>query len=70
MDINPLDAKELVIEDGDYVWIDADPEDRPYRGWKPTDAAYRVARLLCRVMANARSASRPPSTPGASCRNV
>ncbi len=49
MDINPLDAKELGIEDGDYIWVDADPEDRPYRGWKPTDEAYRVARLLCRA---------------------
>lgn len=27
-DINPQDAKELGIEDGDYIWIDADPEDR------------------------------------------
>ncbi|GIX48520.1 MAG: hypothetical protein KatS3mg131_2731 [Candidatus Tectimicrobiota bacterium] len=49
LDINPLDAKELGIEDGDYIWVDADPEDRPYRGWKPTDAAYRVARLMCRA---------------------
>lgn len=31
VDINPLDAKALGIEDGDYVYIDADPEDRPYR---------------------------------------
>ena len=39
-DINPNDAAELGLEDGDYVWIDADPEDRPYRGWQgdqPTD---------------------------------
>jgi nitrate reductase alpha subunit len=34
VDINPLDAKALGIEDGDYVHIDADPEDTPYRGWK------------------------------------
>jgi nitrate reductase alpha subunit len=27
VDINPADAKELGIEDGDYVWIDPDPED-------------------------------------------
>jgi nitrate reductase alpha subunit len=48
-DINPLDAKALGIEDGDYVWIDADPEDRPYRGWKNDDPDYKVARLMCRA---------------------
>ncbi len=49
VDINPADAKALGIEDGDYVWVDADPSDRPYRGWKPGDPAYKVARLLCRA---------------------
>ncbi len=49
VDINPLDAKELGIEDGDYVYIDADPKDRPYRGWKKEDGDYKVARLLCRA---------------------
>ncbi|MHC4511808.1 MAG: molybdopterin oxidoreductase, partial [Planctomycetota bacterium] len=32
VDINPEDAKSLGIEDGDYIWVDADPEDRPYHG--------------------------------------
>jgi nitrate reductase alpha subunit len=49
VDIHPADAKELGIEDGDYVWIDGDPEDRPYRGWKPEDPFYKVARLMCRA---------------------
>lgn len=49
VDINPLDAKEMGIEDGDYVHVDADPHDRPYRGWKPGDPEYKVARLLCRA---------------------
>ncbi|RIK45655.1 MAG: molybdopterin oxidoreductase, partial [Chloroflexi bacterium] len=49
VDINPLDAQELGINDGDYVWIDADPEDRPYRGWKPEDGDYQVFRLMCRA---------------------
>lgn len=49
VDINPLDAKSLGVEDGDYVYIDADPHDRPYRGWKPTDKEYEMARLMCRV---------------------
>ena len=34
VDMHPLDAKELGIEDGDYVWIDADPQDRPFHGWQ------------------------------------
>lgn len=49
VDINPLDAKELGIDDGDYVRIDADPEDRPYRGWKDGTNDYKVARLLLRA---------------------
>ena len=49
VDINPDDARELGVEDGDYVWIDSDPSDRPYRGWKKDDPAYEVARLLCRA---------------------
>jgi nitrate reductase alpha subunit len=49
VDIHPADAKELGVADGDYVWIDSDPSDRPYRGWKAKDPAYKVARLLCRA---------------------
>ena len=49
VDINPLDAKELGVEDGDYVHIDADPEDRPYRGWRAGTEEYKVARLLLRA---------------------
>ncbi|MEK6706031.1 MAG: molybdopterin-dependent oxidoreductase [Bdellovibrionota bacterium] len=49
VDINPLDARELGVDDGDYVYIDADPEDRPYRGWKKGTEAYKVARLLLRA---------------------
>ncbi|HET9958261.1 MAG TPA: molybdopterin-dependent oxidoreductase [Polyangiaceae bacterium] len=49
VDMHPLDAKELGVEDGDYVYVDADPIDRPYRGFKPGTEAYKVARLLLRV---------------------
>jgi nitrate reductase alpha subunit len=49
VDLNPLDAQELGIEDGDYVWIDADPEDRPYREWKEGTPEHKVARLLLRA---------------------
>jgi len=48
-DINPADAKDLGIEDGDYIWIDADPSDRPYRGVKPTDPDYKVMRMMTRA---------------------
>jgi len=43
VDLNPDDAKELGIEDGDYVYIDADPEDRPFRGWQEKPEDYVIA---------------------------
>ena len=49
VDINPDDAKSLGVEDGDYVWIDGDPEDRPFRGWQDNKKDYEFARLLCRA---------------------
>ncbi len=50
VDINPEDARSLGIEDGDYVWVDADPEDRPYRGEKIKGSEeYRLARLMLRA---------------------
>lgn len=50
--MNPEDAKELGLADGDYVYVDANPADRPYIGWKPEDPRYRVARLMLRVKYN------------------
>jgi len=49
VNINPRDAQEYGIEDGDYIWVDADPEDRPYRGWKKTDGDYKVMRMMTRA---------------------
>ncbi len=49
VDIHPLDAKELGLDDGDYVYLDADPEDRPYRGFQPGSEEFTVARLMLRV---------------------
>ncbi len=51
LEMHPLDAKSLGCEDGDYVHVDADPHDRPFKGWQDKDRAdeYKVARLLCRV---------------------
>jgi nitrate reductase alpha subunit len=49
VDINPLDAKEVGVEDGDYVWIDADPHDRPFRNWQKNPRWYKIARLMARA---------------------
>jgi nitrate reductase alpha subunit len=49
VEINPADARGLGLADGDYAWIDADPLDRPYRGWSEDDPFYDVARLMLRV---------------------
>src|SRR5690606_32275313 len=49
VDIHPLDAKSVGVEDGDYVWIDADPADRPFRGWQRNPQWYQVSRLLARA---------------------
>ena len=49
VDIHPADARALGVEDGDYVWIDSDPSDRPFRGWQEKPEDYKFARLLCRA---------------------
>ena len=49
VDMHPDDAKSLGVEDGDYVWIDSDPSDRPFRGWQNNAKDYEFARLLCRA---------------------
>ncbi len=49
IDINPDDARELNIGDGDYVWIDADPEDRPFRGWQERPKEARICRAMMRA---------------------
>jgi nitrate reductase / nitrite oxidoreductase, alpha subunit len=51
VDIHPEDGKALGINDGDYVWIDGDPEELPFRGWQQAKDknAYKVARLMARA---------------------
>lgn len=51
VDINPQDAQALGIIDGDYVWIDGDPKDLPFRGWQDPARkdAYKVARCMARA---------------------
>ena len=50
--LNPQAARDLGIEDGDYIYIDANPADRPYMNAQPDDPFYRVARCMLRVKYN------------------
>ena len=50
--INPQAAVDMGINDGDYIYVDANPADRPYRGAKPSDPRYKVARLMLRARYN------------------
>ncbi|MEK7252723.1 MAG: molybdopterin-dependent oxidoreductase [Actinomycetota bacterium] len=53
--INPDAARDLGIADGDYVWVDANPIDRPYPGYDPNDTSdpfHKVARLMLRAKYN------------------
>src|SRR5437016_710687 len=52
MHVNPQAAKDRGINDGDYIYADANPADRPYRGWKPSDPFYKVSRLMVRCKYN------------------
>jgi nitrate reductase alpha subunit len=51
LDLHPDDARQLGVNDGDYVWVDGDPQDNPFKGWQDRgrEPEYRVARLLCRA---------------------
>ncbi|MFQ5719483.1 MAG: molybdopterin-dependent oxidoreductase [Acidobacteriota bacterium] len=51
IEINPADAADLGLQDGDYCWVDANEADRPYVGWKEdSDAlARRATRCMVRV---------------------
>ncbi|MBI4566455.1 MAG: molybdopterin-dependent oxidoreductase [Planctomycetes bacterium] len=50
--VNPQAAKDLGIRDGDYVYVDSNPADRPYVGARPDDPFYKVARCMLRVKYN------------------
>ncbi|MGB9873334.1 MAG: molybdopterin oxidoreductase, partial [Hydrogenobacter sp.] len=52
IDINPKDLEKMGIKDGDYVWVDADPQDRPFVGWQKRPDDYEVGRLLLRARAS------------------
>ncbi len=46
--INPQAARDLDLNEGDYVWVDANELDRPYVGWKD-DAGPRHKAFRCMV---------------------
>lgn len=50
--MNAADAAELGLAAGDYVWVDANPADRPYAGYRTDDPFAAVARLMARVTVN------------------
>ncbi len=50
--MNPDAAKDMGIEDGDYIYVDANPADRPFANWQVTDPRYKAFRLLTRVKFN------------------
>lgn len=50
--VNPADAEELGLKNGDYVYVDANPADRPFRGWQNRLDLYKVARCMLRVTIN------------------
>jgi len=53
--IHPDDAKATGIKDGDYIYVDADPADRPFVGWQNADPLTKdVARLMIRCKFNPR----------------
>lgn len=49
VDLNPEDAKAMGVQDGDYVHVDADPADRPFRGWQKKPADHKVHRAIMRA---------------------
>ncbi len=50
IEMNPEDAEDEGLRDGDYVWVDADPDDRPYPGHDDDPDNYsEYARALMRV---------------------
>jgi nitrate reductase alpha subunit len=51
--MNPQAAKDNGLNEGDYVWVDANELDRPYLGWKDdTGPRHKAFRCLVRVKFN------------------
>ena len=52
--MNPQAASDLGLHEGDYVYVDANPEDRPYVGWAQDlkNPRHRAFRCMVRVKLN------------------
>ena len=50
--MNPRAAKDLGFNEGDYVYVDANPVDRPFVGWKPEDPRSKAFRCMVRLKLN------------------
>lgn len=50
--LNPQAAKDLGLNEGDYVYVDANPEDRPYVGARADDPRSRAFRCMVRLKIN------------------
>jgi len=52
--MNPAAAAALGLNEGDYVWVDANELDRPYIGWKDDEGPrHKAFRCMVRVIINA-----------------
>jgi nitrate reductase alpha subunit len=47
--MNPQAAADLGLHEGEYVYVDANPQDRPYIGWKQDSNAFRQRAFRCVV---------------------
>jgi nitrate reductase alpha subunit len=47
--LSPQAATELGLNEGDYVWVDANPADRPFRGYQEGGDAFRNRAFRCMV---------------------
>ncbi len=50
--MNPQAAKDSGFKEGDYVYVDANPADRPFVGWNPDDPRSKAFRCMVRVKFN------------------
>jgi len=50
--MNPQAARDLGLADGDYVWVDANPADRPFVGARPDDPRSKAFRCMVRLKLN------------------
>ncbi|MFB6347380.1 MAG: molybdopterin-dependent oxidoreductase, partial [bacterium] len=50
--VHPETAQERGIEDGDYVYVDANPSDRPFVNWEEEPEKYEAFRCKVRVKYN------------------